>query len=124
MTREEAIADIRDNIKPVVGGKSLDMAIEALEQAPCTDAISREKALQIIRAWFDREATPSDLKNEIEQLPPVTPAEKVGRWKRISTDKYSEHAKYWYRCDRCGVDNLGNTNYCPNCGAKIREVTL
>lgn len=32
MTREEAIVDIRDNIKPVVGGKSLDMAIEALEQ--------------------------------------------------------------------------------------------
>lgn len=34
MTREEAIKDIRDNIKPVVGGKSLDMAIEALEQEP------------------------------------------------------------------------------------------
>ena len=32
MTIEEAIADIRDNIKPVVGGISLDMAIEALEQ--------------------------------------------------------------------------------------------
>ena len=32
MTREEAIVDIRDNIKPVVGGKSLDMAIKALEQ--------------------------------------------------------------------------------------------
>lgn len=32
MTREEAIKDIRENIKPVVGGKSLDMAIEALEQ--------------------------------------------------------------------------------------------
>lgn len=31
MTREEAIKDIRDNIKPIVGGKSLDMAIEALE---------------------------------------------------------------------------------------------
>jgi hypothetical protein len=31
MTREEAIVDIRDNIKPVVGGKSLDMAIKALE---------------------------------------------------------------------------------------------
>ena len=37
MTREEAIVDIRDNIKPVVGGKSLDMAIEALEQEPCED---------------------------------------------------------------------------------------
>lgn len=32
MTREEAIEDIRDNIKPVVGGISLDMAIKALEQ--------------------------------------------------------------------------------------------
>lgn len=32
MTREEAIADIRDNIKPVIGGKSLDMAIKALER--------------------------------------------------------------------------------------------
>jgi hypothetical protein len=31
MTREEAIADIRDNIKPVVGGISLDMAIKSLE---------------------------------------------------------------------------------------------
>lgn len=32
MTREEAIEDIKKNIKPIVGGKSLDMAIEALEQ--------------------------------------------------------------------------------------------
>lgn len=31
MTRKEAIADIRDNIKPVVGGISLDMAIKSLE---------------------------------------------------------------------------------------------
>ena len=31
MTIEEAIADIRDNIKPVVGGISLDMAIKSLE---------------------------------------------------------------------------------------------
>ena len=35
MTREEAIADIRDNIKPVVGGISLDMAIKALETVSC-----------------------------------------------------------------------------------------
>lgn len=31
MTREEAIKDIQENIKPLVGGKSLDMAIEALK---------------------------------------------------------------------------------------------
>ena len=45
----------------------------------------------------------------------------TGHWKRISMDKYSEHAMYWYRCDKCGKDNLGNTAYCPNCGAKMVE---
>lgn len=34
MTREEAIKDIQENIKPFVGGKSLDMAIEALKSEP------------------------------------------------------------------------------------------
>ena len=32
MTREEAIKDIQDNILPIVGGKSLAMAISALRQ--------------------------------------------------------------------------------------------
>ena len=32
MTIDEAIKDIKDNIKPVVGGISLDMAIDALEK--------------------------------------------------------------------------------------------
>lgn len=32
MTIEEAIQDIKESIKPVVGGTSLDMAIEALER--------------------------------------------------------------------------------------------
>ena len=34
MTREEAIKDIQENIKPFVGGKSLDMAIEVLKADP------------------------------------------------------------------------------------------
>lgn len=50
MTIDEAIKDIKDNIKPAVGGKSLDMAIEALERQrwipikwhDCTDE-DREK---------------------------------------------------------------------------------
>ena len=54
MTVDEAIKDIKDNIKPVVGGKSLDMAIDALEQAktncsefpnnwiPCSERLPEE----------------------------------------------------------------------------------
>lgn len=32
MTNEEAIIDIRENIQPIVGGKSLDIAISAIEK--------------------------------------------------------------------------------------------
>ena len=46
---------------------------------------------------------------------------KTGHWKRISIDKYSEHAQYWYRCTSCGKDHLGNTNFCPDCGARMSE---
>ena len=31
MTNEEAIIDIRENIQPIVGGKSLDIAISSIE---------------------------------------------------------------------------------------------
>ena len=32
MSNEEAIIDIRENIQPIVGGKSLDIAISAIEK--------------------------------------------------------------------------------------------
>ena len=46
---------------------------------------------------------------------------KAGHWKRISMDKYTTHAQYWYECDKCGEHNLGNTDYCPSCGARMVE---
>lgn len=50
MTREEAIADIKNNIKPVVGGKSLDMAIEALQNEPihCEKCIHVKSCRKVI----------------------------------------------------------------------------
>ena len=42
MSNEEAIIDIRENIQPIVGGKSLDIAISALEkQIPKKPRLSR-----------------------------------------------------------------------------------
>ena len=32
MTNDEAIIDIRKNIQPIIGGKSLDIAISAIEK--------------------------------------------------------------------------------------------
>lgn len=43
-----------------------------------------------------------------------------GEWKRVSADKYVQHAHHFYRCDKCGYDHIGKTNFCPNCGADMR----
>lgn len=59
MTREEAIADIKNNIKPVVGGKSLDMAIEALSVAELKSnfesAVPNCKKCAIKELWEETE---------------------------------------------------------------------
>ena len=50
MTIDEAIKDIKDNIKPVVGGKSLDMAIDALERqrwVPCSERLPEKEGWYI-----------------------------------------------------------------------------
>jgi hypothetical protein len=53
MTNEEAIKDIKEYIKPIVGGESLSMAIDALErQSNIDEAI---KILQTID-WVGSEA--------------------------------------------------------------------
>ena len=70
MTREEAIEDIEKNILPVVGGKSLRMAIKALEAEPCEDAVSR---VEVIRAVECMTLTVDDTVGIIKSLPPVTP---------------------------------------------------
>lgn len=53
MTREEAIADIRDNIKPVVGGISLDMAIKALEQEPKWIPVTKRPMTEDEKPWHE-----------------------------------------------------------------------
>ena len=44
MTLDEAIIDIKDNIKPVVGGISLDMAIDTMRKY--------QQIEQIYKVWF------------------------------------------------------------------------
>jgi len=47
---------------------------------------------------------------------------KTGHWKRISIDKYVQHAMAYYKCSVCDKDIIGTHNYCPNCGAKMSEI--
>lgn len=105
-----------------------DMALDIIdryaEQEPCTDSVSRQAVLQEL-TFIGSEIDPDELtcifRDRIEQLPSVRPQEQTGHWTRISMDRYTTHAQYWYECDKCGVHNLGNTDFCPNCGARMES---
>jgi len=44
--------------------------------------------------------------------------EQAGHW----ISHYDEDAKEgWYECDRCHTERAFNTNFCPDCGAKMVE---
>lgn len=66
--------------------EALQIAIEALEQQPCDDCISRQAVLDIIMPYCQDDdgsvENTGDLRNaldDIESLPPVTPKEKTGK---------------------------------------------
>ena len=48
----------------------------------------------------------------IEQLPPAQP--KRGKWIHISEEMW--------KCDQCGEISCCSPNFCPDCGADMREV--
>ena len=96
--------------------QALDMAIKALEQEPCDDAISRQAAIDKWENTTLRGRTEFD--QIIMMMPPVAPRPKMGQWIRVDSKKV--------RCSECDVIHLiaqypqsANINYCPNCGTKM-----
>ncbi len=90
MTREEAVKAIKShcyfaNLVPV-GKEALDMAIKALEQEPCGDAVSRQAVEKI--TWEEPSYTDAlnvltEVRDKIRALPSVTPQPKMGHWRAI-----------------------------------------
>lgn len=95
----------------------------------CEDAVSRQAVLDTLDKMdsvLDENRTVETYKELLtacyNDLPPVTPAQKTGRWirKPIRNDKGGcVGAKMICTC--CGKDNEcgRKLNYCPNCGAKM-----
>ena len=99
----------------------LRIAIKALEQEPCEDAISRQAVLDIAKTsksnWIDN----SVLFKKVNNLPPVTPQPKTGHWIDIMVGDMPAQA-----CDRCNTFyplayTGGGHKYCPNCGRRMVE---
>ena len=119
--------------------------IELIQEFPTTgtdsDTISRKAAIDAL--WAERMKHDEEMERNLEtcsfalradnkarrnrveedieiirQLPPAQP--KTGKW-ALQSDDYHEY----YECDQCGMavglDDV--RNFCPNCGADMREVT-
>lgn len=128
MTREEAIKGLKVLRKDFSGYKPneemFDMAIKALEQEPCEDAVSRQEVFEQINCWIGdgeyRYTNATDYLNKrIKALSPVTPKEKTGRWIRKVAEIENDDLRITYECSECKVEQLFKENYCPDCGARM-----
>ena len=103
--------------------EALDMAIKALEQEPCDDAISRQVALEIQAKYAEYMGATKfwQMRDDIRALPPVKPQEsKTGHWIIID-----DCEKFIAKCSECGqIEDsriIGKYAYC-HCGARMSEI--
>lgn len=90
------------------------------------DLIERQAAIDAIMGEYPEVHYPDWYAHIIKQLPPAQPERKTGHW--ILYDKRFPWSKD-YKCSECGnYINLsdinagrGSANFCPNCGADMRE---
>ena len=129
MTREEAIEKLelmRQKVDEETY-RALILAIKALEQQPCDDAISREAVYEMVmRADFRDGFTYQMFKDRLDKVPSVQPSRK-GHWIGIDEEPHED-----YECDKCGyvcstftvnIKPSDEYKFCPNCGADMRGDT-
>jgi hypothetical protein len=89
--------------------------------------MTKEKCKEVLQAlWRYKDCGYSE--NEIREsldmaIKALEPEPKTGHW--IMTNDYLTTAYGsvdYVKCSCCGEDSLEEGNYCPNCGAEMREV--
>jgi len=126
--------------------EALDLAIKALDQEPCEDAISRDELLKAIDTWdkfgcdADTKLVPyqdyyipyihyDDVVKCIKGMPSVTPKPKTGYWIKeekefIVPSRLRPIKETVSICSNCNGHYIGineDFKYCPYCGAKMTE---
>lgn len=151
MTREEAVkifntllsfgrCDCQKGEIP----ECLKMAIKALEQQPCEDAISRQALIERINNAEENfksdnmESIASDdgdpfvdgvlsgvfnIRQMVMQAPTVTPQPKVGHWIRVELGLFDSVSIRW-ECSECKKSDRFRSNFCFNCGARMESEVL
>ena len=108
--------------------QALDIAIKALEQEPCEDAISRQAVLDVLRTMYDTHIVEldngdeyidyNDTVYEIEQLPPVTPQPKTGHWIEERTHMICPNCSDIWHYEENQTERF---KFCPTCGKGLNN---
>ena len=89
------------------------------------DTISRQSAIdalnkmKIYRPLDSDRYVISDCLNKIVDLPSAQPERKKGKWEIYVISMFDGEG---CRCSECGLEGVPYWDFCPNCGADMREV--
>ena len=93
----------------------------------CEDVISRQAVLdlaydmsEIDGEHFTESQMVVDVE-DIQKLPSVTPAQKMGRWIEVTDEETLTTRTWHYECSECGthLKAVEKTRYCSECGALL-----
>ena len=74
-----------------------------------------------ITIGLDKETAQDDINAFNMAIEALKQEPKTGHWIEGSDIDIMGKKVYWYTCSNCNEDRGQNTNYCPNCGARMFE---
>jgi len=97
---------------------ALKMAIEALDEEPCDDFISRKFMLRLGATCIAKRDGAGNLIaiRAIKELQPATIIRFKGRWIKDIKNNMQR-----FTCSECSCRAKVRYHYCPDCGAKMQE---
>ena len=116
---------ILHDIKPSSFSFVVDMAIEALKQQLCEDAISRQDVFELVEKMMMglSEDAYNELYRGIDKIPSVTPIRPKGHWEVKHDEWMKPRLVVCSNCKDCyNPQKVKYMKFCPNCGADMREV--
>lgn len=84
------------------------------------DLISRQAVLNLLHALpLEEVTTKAMLIQSVKQMDAAQPERKTGKWEIYVISMFDGEG---CRCSECGLEGVSYWDFCPNCGADMREV--
>lgn len=93
---------------------------DLISREAAIDALSRCQTYLFDTRDTDRNISLEDAEYVIEKLPSTQPERMRGKWEIYVISMFDGEG---CRCSECGFEGVPYWDFCPNCGADMREVS-